>query len=194
MSTAAVVKIAILLLILVAVIIRTIRRRARMAADSTALAANAEVMRGLRLHALQYIPDDLDETIGADQPYAIIMDIGTPNGAASVFAAISGDASIYTTSGAGLLGGIGHDNVRRAAIAFVNEAARCREHLKPADDYAYPADGNVHFYVRTRDALYVTTDRTEESLGTKTDLLWPLFYAGQEVITQFRRVAPDFGR
>jgi hypothetical protein len=34
-------------------------------------------------------------------------------------------------------------------------------------------------------------DLLEQELGEKRDALWPLFYAGQDVITQLRQVAPD---
>ena len=187
MSTAALIKIAVLLVSLAVAIFVSLRRRFR-------AAANRRAMQELRLRALQEVPDDLDPAIGADQPYAVMMEIGVPSGAASILSSIFGDASIYHTTGAGLLGGIGHENVRQAASAFVEESGRHRDHMTPTTNYTYPSDGNVRFYIRTRNGVYVTADRSEYSLGAKSDPLWPLFYAGQEVIRQFRLVAPDFGR
>ena len=194
MPTSVWIQIALLLAVLAIVVLWSIARRMRMAANAKAFAEQAEMLKALRLHALQEVPEDLDEAIGPDQPYTVLMEIGVPNGAATILGSAAGDASIYTTSGAALLGGIGHENVRRAAIAFVHEANNHRDSVKPSSDYSYPTDGNVRFYVRTRSGLYATADRSEDSLGNKADPLWPLFYAGQEVIKEFRTVAPDFGR
>ncbi|HEY0371340.1 MAG TPA: hypothetical protein VGD79_05035 [Thermoanaerobaculia bacterium] len=193
MSTAVMVKIGFLVAVLIAISVRSILRRRRLAAAADALRANASVMKELRLLVLQQAPDDSDAAVEPDQPYSVVMDIGVPLGAASIVSSITGDASIYLTTGAGLLGGIGHENVRKAAVAFVQEAAKARAQMSATTDFSYPADGNVRFYVRTRNGVYVSTDRTEDSLGTKEDPLWPLFYAGQEVITQFRIIEPDFG-
>jgi hypothetical protein len=121
------------------------------------------------------------------------MDLGMENGTASVFSAATGDASIYLSTGGGIIGGIGHENVSRAAIAFTREAGKHFSQLKPASEFPYPAAGHVKFYVKTPSGVY-SADRIEQSLGEKQDPLWPLFYAGQNVITELRRVAPEFGQ
>jgi hypothetical protein len=151
-------------------------------------------MRALRVEVLQNVPDELDASVGPDDPVAIVMDIGMPEAVASVFSGVTGDASIYLSSGGGLLGGIEHENVRMAAVAFVQQAAKYRHEMVRVSEYPYPADGNVRFYVRTREAVYATPERSEDGLENKQDALWPLFYAGQNVITQLQAVAPNFGQ
>jgi len=106
---------------------------------------------------------------------------------------LTGDASLYISSGGGIIGGIGHENVRRAAIAFVRESAGYLNQMASTSDFPYPPPAHVRFYVRTREAVYVT-ERREQDLGEKRDALWPLFYAGQNVLTELRTVAPDFGK
>jgi len=189
MSTILVIKIALAVGAIIVLVGRWIRRR-----RSSGEVGDPEIMRGLRLHMLETVPEQLDASVGPDDPVAIIMDIGTPEGAASVYSSIEGDASIYLTNGGGLLGGIGHDSVRAAAQAFVQQAGNHRDELTRTSDYPYPADGNVRFYVCTRQGVYASYERFEDALGRREDALWPLFYAGQNVITEFRRVAPEFGQ
>jgi hypothetical protein len=153
---------------------------------------DGNVMKELRLRVLRDVPEGVG-TAGTDEPLVVVMDIGFPNATASVFAALTGDASLYISSGGGVIGGIGHENVRRAAIAFVSVSARYLDQMAVTSDFPYPPPAHVRFYVRTREAVYVA-ERLEQDLGEKRDALWPLFYAGQNVLTELRTVAPDFGK
>jgi hypothetical protein len=151
---------------------------------------DANVMKELRLLVLQKLPDGVGADAPPDKPIVALMDIGFPNATATVFGAATGDASLYLSSGGGVIGGIGHENVRAAAIAFVHESAKHLGQMTATSEFPYPEIGHVRFYIRTRDAVYMT-DRPEKELGEKRDALWPLFYAGQNVITELRQVAPD---
>jgi hypothetical protein len=150
-----------------------------------------DVMKDLRLRALQELSDEFGDE-QPDKPILAMMDIGFPNATASVVGAATGDASIYLSSGGGVIGGIGHENVHAAAIAFVDESAKHLDEMTATSEFPYPETGHVRFYIRTRDTVRMA-DRLEEDLGEKRDPLWPLFYAGQNVITQLRDVAPDAG-
>jgi len=154
--------------------------------------SDGNVMKELRLRVLRDLPKGIGMA-GKDEPLVVVMDIGFPNATASVFAALSGDASLYISSGGGVIGGIGHENVRQASIAFVRGSARYLDQMAATSDFPYPKPAHVRFYVRTRKTVYVA-ERLEKNLGEKRDALWPLFYAGQNVLTELRTVAPDFGK
>jgi hypothetical protein len=171
----------------VALIVFVVVSRARRASSKP---AEVNVMKELRLRVLRELPDGVGADAPPDKPVVALMDIGFPNATATVFGAARGDASIYLSSGGGVLGGIGHKNVRVAAIAFVHESSKHLGQMTVTSDFSYPETGHVRFYTRTRDAVYMT-DRPETELGEKRDALWPLFYAGQDVITQLRQVAPN---
>jgi hypothetical protein len=177
----------LLLLVAVAAIIvfASVRARARRHPN------NPEVMKALRLRMLRELPEGV-ASAAPDQPIVVIMDIAYPEATASVFAASTGDASIYFSNGGGVIGGIGHENVRTAAIACVKEAGRHRDRMVATTEFPYPTSGNVCFYVRTGETVYVA-EAPEEELGEKRNPLWPLFYAGQNVITQLRTAAPNLG-
>jgi hypothetical protein len=126
------------------------------------------------------------------QPFTVLMEIGFPTATATVVASSAGDGSLYLTSGGGVIGGIGHENVRTAAIEMVNTAATHQQTMTATTEFPYPAEGRVRFYVRTREAVY-TAEASKEELSEKKDALWPLFYAGHQVLTQLRTIAPEFG-
>ncbi len=154
------------------------------------------VMADLRLRALQAPPEEIGASVSSERgetPFAIVMDIGMEKGTASLFAAMTGDASIYLSTGGGVIGGIGHENVRSAAIAFVREADHYRQGLVRTTEYPYPSAGQVRFYIRAKNGVYMA-EKSERDLGEKRDPLWPLFYSGQEVISQLRVSAPEFGK
>ena len=152
-------------------------------------AVDTDVMKELRLRVLRDLPGGLGHNRQPDEPIVALMDISFPNATATVFGAATGDSSIYLSSGGGVLGGIGHENVRVAAIAFVHESAKHLNEMKVTSEFPYPSAGHVRFYIRTRDAVY-SVERPEQDLGEKRDPLWPLFYAGQNVLTELRKVAP----
>jgi hypothetical protein len=171
--TAIVIGLAVVILV---VVIVSRARKAR---------ADSEVMRGLRLRVLEAPPEEIGLSDAGDEPFAVLMDIGLDRATATLFAASTGDASIYLSSGGGVIGGYAHENVRAAAKALVTEAAQHLSRMQRVSEFPCPAAGNVRFYVRTREAIYAA-EAADSALGEKADALWPLFYAGQEVLTQLR--------
>jgi hypothetical protein len=183
---------AVILVVLLAVVVAVVVVLRSRRNDHRVHASDPEVMKTLRLRVLQADPPSVAAT-SPHEPLAIIMDLGMENGTASLFSASTGDASIYLSNGGGIIGGIGHERVSHAAIAFTREFAKYLAHFELTSEFPYPATGHVRFYVRTPQGVY-TADRVEQTLGEKKDPLWPLFYAAQDVITELRQIAPDFGQ
>jgi hypothetical protein len=182
-------KIAIFLIlafVVVSIVVLTVR------AQDRPRSSPEEVTRGLRNQALTMSPKDLGLQGVAHEPYVVIMDIGYPNATASVMAAATGDASIYLSSGGGVIGGVGHETVRKAAKAFVEESAKYLNTFHAVSDFPYPGAGNVRFYVRTPEGVSVSQEIAESELGNGKHPLSKLFFAGQDVITQLREATPGF--
>ena len=53
-----------------------------------------------------------------ERPYAIVMDMGMEEGTATLVSIIDGNASMYLSSGGGIIGGYGHENCRKAALTL----------------------------------------------------------------------------
>lgn len=152
---------------------------------SRAAAARAEIAGELRLQMLQRKPADLDLEVAPGQPFSIVMDVAYPQAVASVVAALSGDASIYLSTGGGFLGGIEHESVREAAKTFVRQAAAHLDQLTKTTSYPYPTPGKVSFYAGTPEGTWFA-EAGETELQAGTHPLSPLYAAGHEVIAALR--------
>jgi len=146
----------------------------------------------LRDLALSAPPAEFGIQPEVGRAWAVVMDTTYPEGSVSLIALSDGSASLYRSTGGGMIGGQGRENVARAAQAFVNEATRHLLRFTTAVATGLPPPGITRFYVRT-EAGTVTAEATEADLGAGNHPLSPLFYAGHEVITQFRAVT-DAGK
>ncbi|HEY7981872.1 MAG TPA: hypothetical protein VID19_10355 [Candidatus Eremiobacteraceae bacterium] len=145
------------------------------------------VFTGLRSKALHVTPRELGfvPVAGAPQVFGVVTDWSLDNGVATITAFVTGDASLYLSSGGGVIGGIEHENVRLAAKSVIDIAATCLELLKPTTGFPLPAAGCTRFSVLSiginHCAECATIDLTE-----RKHALSPLFFAVQELIGQLR--------
>jgi hypothetical protein len=149
----------------------------------------AEVYPGLRKLALGMTPRLLGIKItpGGAQPYGILMETGYPTGVATLTAFSSGDASLYYSTGGGVIGGIAHETVRAAARQLVASSHDFLPAMVKTTAYPLPALGQTRFYVLTTKGIY-TAEASETDLGMRQSKLSPLFYRGQAVITELRLI------
>ena len=144
-------------------------------------------MKGLRLQVLNSSATSLKQKPSKDYPhvYGVVMDWPLGPSTATIVSMSNGDASLYTSSGFGILGGIAHERVRAAASAFVKGAARHFETSKPAASYPYPPTDRVYFYLLTFEGVrLVQADRA--SVEASSGPMFELFELGQAVLTELR--------
>jgi len=146
------------------------------------------VYSGLRHQALSATRTDFGiSPLSPDLPiWGVLMESGYPEGTATLFALSDGTTSLYLSSGGGIIGGQGHENVRQANTKFIKLANEFYESFKPCSSFPIPEAEQAVFYVLT-DSGILTESSLEEDFGNNRHLLSPLFYAGQEVITQLRQ-------
>ena len=147
----------------------------------------AAVVKDLREHVLTIPAADVAGTAGPNQPFVVLMDVTNGSSTVSVLASLTGDASIYASDGGALLGGVGVQPVRSAAVDATREAERHRDQLAPVSTYEFPPSGYVKFYVRTRAGVYAT-ERRIEVLKDKSDSLYPLYDAVEAVRAQMEKI------
>jgi hypothetical protein len=122
-----------------------------------------------------------------NEPYGILMEMGVPNSVVTLACFANGDARLYYKTGGGMVGGISHEKVRKAAQEFSSLARKALPRMSRVTSYPVPGEDRVRFYVLTPRGVFTTqTDR--EALGEPGNELAPLFYSGQEVVTQMRQV------
>lgn len=149
--------------------------------------SGAEAYEALRTTALHIAPDvvGLKADPAQSVPYGILMEMGREKAVVTLVSFISGDASMYFSTGGGVIGGVGHENVKSAAAAFVRSSAPFIERMEPVDTFPKPAIGTVRFYVLTTKGIR-TAEFRDDDLGNGRSDFTPLFIKGHEVIGQLR--------
>jgi len=155
--------------------------------DSVEKAKNKETMSGLRELAFntKFANFQKFNPIGDYGIYGVIMEMGYPQACVTLACFITGDASIYFSSGGGMMGGVGRETVKNASLNFVRSTLNFITNFKKTDEHFLPQAGETIFYILTKDGLYFAEALTND-FKTKTHVLRPLFAAGQEVITAYR--------
>lgn len=145
--------------------------------------------RDLRKMALTTPPEKfgIKPTKEFPRVYGVLMDWPIGDVTATVFSSSAGAASLYTTATFGIIGGEGHESVRKAAIKFVSAADRLFDLATPTTEYPYPAANHVRFYLLTFDGVRVV-DTDLASIENGTSKYGEFFGLGQDVLTELRLV------
>ena len=120
--------------------------------------------------------------------YAILMDWPLGTNVITLFSSCLGDASIYSTSTFGIIGGIGHERVRIAVKDFVKIGEAHFQDSVATKEFPLPKPGKVYFYLVCFDGVR-RIESDEESLKSRKDKFLDLYGQGQRVITELRTVS-----
>jgi hypothetical protein len=148
-----------------------------------------EMFMDLRRQALETTAGNLalQGELKPNEPWGALMEMGIPSSVVTLACFADGNASLYYKTGGGMIGGISHENVRKAAQEFTTLARKALPRMRRTTTYPLPEPDKVRFYVLTSRGIYATeTDR--ETLGETESELSALFYSGQEVVAQMREV------
>jgi hypothetical protein len=147
---------------------------------------SAEVYVGLRQQLLNLTPDQLGDGAFAEAPIiALLMETGYRQAVATLVAVVDGTSSLYFSSGGGFIGAGTHAAVAEASRRWLETGRNFLPELPVITDPLLPTEGVTQFVAVTREGLRGTVE-AEEELGGRRHRLSPLFYAGQDVITQIR--------
>jgi hypothetical protein len=148
------------------------------------------VHANLRKRAFEVSPESLGSAgqVHEDEAYGVIMEMGISDSVLTLACFADGDAGLYYQSGGGMKGGGAHENVRKAAKAFLALAQQALPRMSPAAGQpALPAAGKVCFHALTPKGV-LTAEVDREALGEAEGPFTSLFYSGQEVVAQMRQV------
>jgi len=143
---------------------------------------------GLRNMALSTTASMLKLSLPKDKltVYGVVMDWGMEQGTATIVAYQTGDASLYLNPGGGIIGGISHNNVSKAAKQFVSVAQQYVNKAMKTATHPLPKTDNVNFYLLTNQGIYVGHETIKNFENNSSQWL-PLFEAGNELITELRK-------
>lgn len=157
-----------------------------------------EVYASLRKQAFASGPErlGLSGAVAEGQAYGGIMEMGLSSSVVTVVCLANGEASVYYQTGGGMVGGGGHENVRKVAKGFVEKLQRAVPAMRPSTEQPLPGADQIRFYALTLKGV-LCTEKSRQQLGEfleeKTTVgpdaeLASLFRAGQMVVTEMRLV------
>jgi hypothetical protein len=120
-------------------------------------------------------------------PYGVLMEMGMPSSVVTLACFADGDARLYYQTGGGMIGGIGHESVRKVARELVAQTRKILPRMTRTASYPLPGLDRVQFYALTPGGVF-TIATSREALGESRSDLAALFQSGQEVVAQMREV------
>lgn len=141
----------------------------------------------LRAMAFSTTPEQLQLSLPADKTivYGIIMDWEMGGATATIVSYQSGDASMYLSSGGGIIGGGQHQNVNRAARQFVSLGQAYLDKAIKTETTDLPTTDQVKFYLLTNKGKFAGQDNMKNFENNSSEWL-KLFEEGNKVLTQLR--------
>jgi hypothetical protein len=149
----------------------------------------AEIYANLRNQVFKIKPKEIGILQTGETPnvWGVLMETGYPEAVITLVSLADGTTSLYFSNGGGMIGGGDHAPVARSTKAFVATAEKYYKQMNLTKVFPLPTVGRVKFYVLTFSGV-LTSDVDENKLGDGKHALSPLFYSGQDVIAQFRKV------
>jgi hypothetical protein len=96
---------------------------------------------------------------------------------------------LYLSSGGGVIGGAGHDNVKQAAILFIAKAEKYLAMTTKSETTSLPETNGVNFYFLTNKGKFVGQEQVINFENHSSRWL-DLFEEGNKLITEIRKSAP----
>lgn len=148
---------------------------------------DAEIGKELRLQILNSSAAEvaIEPSEAMPRVWGVVVDWPVSEQIATVASLADGNASLYTTSTFGVIGGGEHERVRAAARRVVEAAEAHLEMTTAAQAFPYPGADQVFFYFLTFQGVRAATAEAE-GIEAGTDELTGLFGLTQKVLTELR--------
>lgn len=145
---------------------------------------------GLRNIALTMTPEKLGLSLPADKiiVYGVVMDWGIKSVTATIVSYQTGDASLYVSTGGGVIGGGQHQNVNSASKQFVSLAQKFLDKATKTQVTSLPSTNEVKFYLLTNKGIFVGEEQVK-NLDNNSSPWLKLFEEGNNVLTEIRKTS-----
>jgi hypothetical protein len=125
--------------------------------------------------------------------YGAILDWGLDSGIATLFALDDGTASLYLSSGGGVIGGGFHESVSQAAKRFLLAFEPFVDRMESDLAAQPPERGSTDLRAMTTEGRFSVRATTDE-FGNGRHPMSVVFHSGQDLIAELRQVATNGGR
>lgn len=151
--------------------------------------------RDLREMALSVTAADLKLAPIEARPHVwgVLMEMGYPDAVATLSVFADGSASLYISTGGGVIGAGEHKPVREEGDRLLSVVESHVAEFVRVDETPYPKRGRVRFYVRTFQTT-LTAEADEKLLQDRQHTLSPVYIAGHAVLTQMRLMSERQGK
>lgn len=151
---------------------------------------NENAFEELRNIAFKVTPEQLGLSLPTDKTlvYGVIMDWGMGGATATTVAFLTGDASLYLSSGGGVIGGGQHQNINHAAKQFVSLAQIFLDKTTKTETSYLPATDEVKFYLLTNKGVFLA-EESLKNFENNSSFLLKLFEEGNNVLTELRNTS-----
>ena len=153
-----------------------------------------EIFQGLRTQILNLDPSEItmDGSLAGRTVRGALMEMGYPNGTATLVSLGDGTTSLYVSSGGGIIGAGAHTRVVTATQRFLAAVDDHLTLLAPDEDPGVPAAGRVVIRALTGQGRYSAAAQ-EDDLGRGLHPLSAVFRAGHGVLTELRMIDESRG-
>lgn len=143
----------------------------------------------LRSMALNVTTEQLQLSIPGEQTkvFGVVMDWDLGEGIATFISFETGDASMYLSSGGGMIGGSRHEKVSRAAKSCVSEAQKYLANTIQFETTPLPDKDCVRFYLLTNKGRFSVQEELKNFENNSSPWL-PLFEEANKVISELRAI------
>ena len=147
-------------------------------------------VKGLRNMAFEVTPEQLGLSFPTDKTlvYGVVMDWEMDGATATTVSYQTGDASLYLSTGGGIIGGGEHKDINNAAKRFVSLAQSFLDKTTKTEVTSLPETDVVKFYLLTNKGIYVGQEEVK-NLENNTSALLKLFEEGNNVLTELRKTS-----
>lgn len=149
--------------------------------------APAEIYEDLRQQIFELDPADVGIASTPDLPtvWGTMIDMGQPDGTATLLALADGTTSLYTSGGGGILGAGEHAHVAAATMSLLHVVERHLCLIPLTADRSLPVPGRVVIRALTYLGAHAT-EAAEADLAHRRHSLSPVFHAAHAVLTELR--------
>ena len=146
----------------------------------------------LRNMALTVTADQLGLQIPDEQTtvYGIVLDWDLGDGVATVSAYQTGDASMYLSSGGGVIGGGQHESVKNTVFPYVSKGQDYLDKATKTETTALPDKDCVIFYLLTNKGIFMAQESMEK-IKAETSDWFLLFEEANKVMTELRLISEN---
>jgi hypothetical protein len=145
-----------------------------------------------RNRALKVTPVDLELNLPLVDTtvYGVIIDWPIQKNVATIVVFSTGDASVYLKSGQIFIGGFAYPSIKNLALEMIFSAQRLLSETIKTENFAFPDSSLIQFSFLTNNGIFVYHE-TVESIDKNQTQWAPLFYKGNQIITEYRLITQN---